>query len=486
MFFKNLIKTKKFKKTNFLFDDFKSFLHEDNKETKICYNFFAENGKLVNGFGFCDVSLPVEDGQETLRTIDMGSWTKCDLWFYPCFNKETGIRNDKVFCSTECGNLIYFDVFGYDLTTVFLEQNYSSLPSGISFAVDGVDKMLFSGGGKLTSFEVGNYATVEAVLPQFIDLNWAYDKLFGIVEGKRDEILFSDNLDPSLWTTDENKIVLKDELGSANKLMFFNGDLFVFRDFGITRISEFGVGKDIELFNVYSTKSKIYGKSVARTGDKIFFLARNGMYSFNGSKVQKVLPKLTKYLARFDNKNAVATFDGQNYILALRLNFFDDRSVGCEEFEDGFTNNAVIVYNVFDEAVNVVRGVDIRSLLKISTGGTEKVFATFFGEHKSKIAMIDLSASVFGKSLEKLWQSKDFDFGALDKVKNIRQIFASSENNSIVSLKTDLENQGFVVVGKTDTQKIRTFVKGQKISVQISATENANILPPKLVFEEEK
>lgn len=486
MFFKNLLKTKKYKKTNFLFDEFKSFLDEDNKQTEASYNFFIENGKLVNGLGFCDVTLPVEDGAEMVRTIDMGPWTKCDLWHFPYFDKETGTRNDKVFCSTECGNLVYFDILGYDLTTVFLEQNYSTNPTGIAFAADGVDKMLFSGGGKLTSFQAKEFASVEAVLPQFIDLKWAYDKLFGIVDGKRDEILFSENLDPSKWTTSENKIVLNDELGSANKLMFFNGDLFVFRDYGITRISEFGVAKDIELFNVYSTKSKIYGKSVSRCGDKILFLARNGVYSFNGSKVQKLLPKLAKYLARFDNKNAVSTFDGQNYLLALRLNFFDDRKVGCEDFEAGFTNNAVIVYNIFDGAVNVVRGVDIRCLLKVSSGAVEKVFATFYGEYKTKIAMLDLSSSVFGKSLEKLWQSKSFDFGALDKVKNVRQIFVSSENNSIIGLKTDLESQSFVVVGKTDYQKIRTFVKGEKFCAQILATEEAKILPPKLVFEEEK
>lgn len=486
MFFKNLLKTKKFKKTNFLFNAFENFLSEEKTQTNLCYNLFVEDGTLVNGFGFSNLVLPTSDGAELVRTINTGDYAKCDLWHFPCFDKATGVRQDKIFCSTECGNLVYFDIFALAKTAVFLETNYSSLPSAVSYTSGEVDKMLFSGSGKLTSFSVGSFSTTEAVLPQFVDLAWGYGRLFGVVEGKRDEIMFSDNLDPAVWTENENKIVFTDTFGSANKLIVFNDDLYVFRDYGITRISEFGVAKDIELFNLYSSKSKIYGKSVVRCGDKILFLARNGLYSFNGSKVQKILPKLTKYLARFDNKNAVGAFDGQNYLLALRLNFFDDKVVGCEEYEGGFTNNAILVYNIFEGTANLVRGVDVRSLLKVSTGCLDKVFATFYGEHKSKIAVLDLSGCVFDKALLKFWQSKNFDFGAIDKIKNVRQVFVHSNNNCITSLKTDSEAQSFVVVGKKEYQKIRTFTKGKQISVEISATESAKILPPKIVVEEEK
>ena len=486
MFFKNLLKTKKYKKTNFLFDDFKNFLADDNKQTNLCYNFFVEDNALVNGFGFQNVTLPIGEGAETVRTIEMGSLVKCDLWHFPCFDKETNIRQDKVFCSTECGNLIYFDIFALSRTAVLLETNFDVLPSGTTYTKDGVDKMLFSASGKLTSFQVGEFATTEASLPQFVDLVWAYDRLFGVVEGKRDEILFSAVLDPSMWTENEDKIVLNDNQGSANKLVYFNDDLYVFRDYGITRISEFGVAKDIELFNVYSSKSKIYGKSVVRCGSKILFLARNGLYSFNGSKVQKILPRLTKYLARFDNKNVCACFDGQNYLLALKLNFFDDKKIGCEDYQEGCTNNAVIVYNVFDESVNVVRGVDIRSILKVNSQDLEKVFVTFFGEHKTKLAMLDLSGKIFDKYLPMCWQSKKFDFGALDKIKNVREIFLRSNFDCITSIQTDVETESFVVVGKNDIQRIKTFVRGKEIAVEINAEQTSRILPPKLVVEEEK
>ena len=94
MFFKNLLKTKKYKKTNFLFDDFKNFLADDNKQTNLCYNFFVEDNALVNGLGFQNVTLPIGEGAETVRTIEMGSLVKCDLWHFPCFDKETNIRQD--------------------------------------------------------------------------------------------------------------------------------------------------------------------------------------------------------------------------------------------------------------------------------------------------------------------------------------------------------------------------------------------------------
>ncbi|MBR5226927.1 MAG: hypothetical protein IKV69_02500 [Clostridia bacterium] len=486
MFFKNLLKTKKYKKTNFLFDDYKNFLVDDNKETKLCYNFFVEDDALTSGLGFQNITLPIAEGSQTERTLDQVSKVKCDLWHFPCYDKATNTRQDKVFCSTECGNLLYFDIFALSRTPVILETNFDVLPSGVTYTKDDVDKMLFSASGKLTSFQVGEFASVEAILPQFVDLVWAYDRLFGVVEGKRDEILFSNILDPTMWTLDEEKIVLNDNQGSANKLVYFNDDLFVFRDYGITRISEFGVAKDIELFNVYSSKSKIYGKTVVHCGNKILFLARNGLYSFNGSKVQKILPMLTKYLGRFNNKNACGVFDGQNYLLACKLNFFDDKLIGCEDYEEGFTNNAVIVYNVFDESVNVVRGVDIRSMLKVNSQGVEKVFVTFFGEHKTKIAMLDCSGKIFDKSLPKCWQSKKFDFGALDKTKNVREIFVRAYSDCIVSVQTDIEVESYVVVGKNDVQRIKTFVRGKEIAVEVLAEDTSKILPLKLVVEEEK
>ena len=68
---------------------------------------------------------------------------------------------------------------------------------------------------------------------------------------------------------------------------------------------------------------------------------------------------------KFENANAVSASLGDNYYLSLRLDFNDENKILCEN--EGFVNNALIIVNTLDLTCEIVRGVDIKSLLPIKT-----------------------------------------------------------------------------------------------------------------------
>ncbi|MBO5310317.1 MAG: hypothetical protein J6A98_03880 [Clostridia bacterium] len=489
MFLKNILKTKKVAKKFHRFASYKSAIVGKNlkeNDTRVCYNFITKRGGLHTGYGFSNLVLPVEEGSATTREVFVGNAEKCELWHFHAYSSTNGTHIDKVFFTMVDGNLGYFDVFGYNQNAVSLETEFSSPPAGICFTADDEDAILFSTDTGLMRFALGKTSTQTAVLPRFVDLCSAHGRLFGVVSGRQNKILFSKILDPSLWTAEEDSILLDELQGPCNKLIYFEDEIFAFRDYGVTKISEYGIAREFVLYDVFATKSKIFGKTVVRCGEEVLFLASDGLYTFNGATAKQILPLLSGYLDGVTNENSVACFDGENYYLACRLNFNDTQTVGAEGYEGGFKNNALVVFNVQTENAHIMRGMDIRSLLAVNAGNVCKVFATFFGEHAAKIGLLDMSGAIFGQNLPKVWKSKMESFGTPEKIKNFKQVVFDAPKDCILTIKTDLEQQSFVVVGGDCLQQISTFMRGKKFRLEFFAEAQAEIYPAKVVYEEIK
>lgn len=483
MFFKNLLKTKKMVKKAYQFGGFKDQF-SGGSETLNCYNFKIKDNALGTGYGFSGVVLPVDENQSMVRDVFVGSDVKCDLWHYHAYNLATGKREDRVMWSSEDGGLGYFDVMGYSQVSTKLETNFQELPTGINYVLDGQDCMLFSTSGSLMKFAVGENASQATALPKLVDLCFAYEKLWGIASGKQNKILYSDNVDITTWAESERSIILNDDQGACNKLVFYEDDLYVFRDFGITKISEYGTSRQYEVFSKYSTKSQIYAKTVVRCGEKILFLTKDGICSFNGQNVDRIFVDFD-LVSGINNKNAVGAFDGKCYILACKI-LPSESAVGCEEYEGGYKNNALIFFNLETKEIDVMRGVDIRSIVYVACYGFTGLFATFYGEHSTKIGLLNQSGDLFGLQLPKVWESRALTFNSVGKTKNIRNVYILAYTDCILSVETDKEKQGFVVVGDDKLQEIKTFIKGGYVKVKILSNQGSKIYPPKIVFEEEK
>lgn len=196
-------------------------------------------------------------------------------------------------------------------------------------------------------------------------------------------------------------IDLNDDLGGARKVIDFNEFVFVFRDYGITKISNYK--DEITVNNIYETSTKIFANTVSVCGDVVIFLTADGVYSFNGTKVTKVDINITKILSSLEN--ATVTSLKNYYYLGLKLDFDDGKTVVCEE--DDCVNNAILVINVEDYSFQVVRGVDASHLEGVLAKDFEKVTANFnTGDNKGTVGQIVEESRNYDEILPKYWRKK--------------------------------------------------------------------------------
>ena len=492
MFYFDKLKTKKRKSDEVFYDAFYENSNVDKlpklsqkEHTRLCYNFCTQTGELITGYGFSDLVLPIDINDETTRTVWFSDVQRKNLWFFKSYNATSGKFSYKILCDNQNGNLEMLNVFspGIFTTEILLESPFQNSPTGICYTVNNEDYILFSGEEGLYKFTEGEVVKHNAVLPKFVDLCYGYENLFGIVEGKRSYVFYSLTLDPMQWTVDENVIELTDERGKCNSLIYFNDYLYVFRDYGITKISKYSTRGEFSVYNLFTSGNKIYGKTVVKCEDDVFFFTRDGLYKFNGSSTDKINLNINALFKNINNENAVACFSENQYILACKLNFNDEQKIGCENHEDGFVNNAIIFYDIHKNTFNILRGVDVHSLLALNQENVSTVLATFNKEYKNKIGMLNKNGEFFGNFLNAEWGSVKTDLGHLELIKNIKEIYIKSQEDCNIKIQTNLEEKEVKIKGKNKLQKIKTFVKGNEFCVKVCANNQSRISPFKLKIE---
>ena len=81
-----------------------------------------------------------------------------------------------------------------------------------------------------------------------------YERLFAVVGGERNRLAFSANLEPTDWTEDLSSggfIEMQDERGGLNRVISYNDYIYVFRDFGVARVSAYGDQTDFSVSQLF-------------------------------------------------------------------------------------------------------------------------------------------------------------------------------------------------------------------------------------------
>ena len=91
---------------------------------------------------------------------------------------------------------------------------------------------------------------------------------------------------------DSGRMQLPIEYGNCVALCALNDSVYVFFERGIVRLHASAAARDFKLESVAYTGGKIFGDSVGVFGDKIVYLAEDGVYVCEGLKVEKKYKKL--------------------------------------------------------------------------------------------------------------------------------------------------------------------------------------------------
>lgn len=446
------------------------------KTAKMSYNFDVKKGALTNGYGFKELSLPKVHSDGERQLIPPGEPIK-KMWIYRYFYDKYQEFDPELIFLTQSGQLYFCCIHDDAPYTMQIPHDtmFKSIPNAVNYNLNSTDTLL------LCSYEDGmwKYALNQGLekienAPAIISMCLHYERLFAVVGGEQNRLVFSANLDPTDWTQDLSSggfIDMQDERGRLTKVVSFNDYVYVFREYGVSRVSAYGDQTDFSVSHLFISSVKLYGETVTVCGNKILLLARDGIHSFDGYSTKRLQLGIDDLFKNVENDHACAVYFKNKFLLACRLDFGDDEKVGCEGYENGYTNNALLEIDLSTNEVSITRGVDIASMLVIDDKNIAKVAVCFNGEHSNKLGEITNDGVLFGSPLKKSWLSPKSNMGYPTKIKQIKECFIKTKTPCKIKVITDKQSKEFEVVGSEVSQRIKLNMAGEQIQVGFESQE---------------
>ena len=440
-----------------------------------CYNFSYSNGALTSGIGFKEIEIDYSKNIEDKNALTLPADVNFKkVWQFKHWDNNNLIRRDKLMVWASDNNVYYVTLYS---TNPQLEQTlmqFEEEPQNLNYKLNNIDyNICISTKDAMQIWDGSNNPYTYTTSPDirsFCALNAKFYATFG---GDRNVIRYTSNEDLTTWYValegDDKEIELKDNLGRINKVVSHLNYVYAFRDYGITKISR--SANSVNTSNLFCSGNVIYENTITICGNEIYFLCRDGIYKFDGSNVKKLDLKINKFLNGTHNKHAVACFHNNCYYVALKLNFNDDKNLGCESLD--YKNNALIKYSLENESLEILRGVDICSLCSIQFDRIEKVVACFNSEYSEFIGEIQNSGLIFNNSLNSSWQSPLSDLGYSENLKRVREFSINTKYECSVRVFSENEQQIVNVKPNENVVKYRVNVVGKKIGFEILAQGNS-------------
>lgn len=454
--------------------------------SKNTYNFNFKNGALKTGIGIGPLEVDVErDGGRYFKTLvtpdglDVIAVWSFDRYVEQLDSFETYII---IYCSDK--KLYYASLI--DGTTFFSTIDstltFESVPTAIKYKLDGYDCMIFSTPEDgMYVFTGTSYYKQTSDCPPITSMCLHYERLFATVNGEKISLWFSDDLDPTNWnisSVEAGFINMIDARGPLNKVVNFKDYVFVFREYGISKLTAYGDQAEFNVTHLFLGSTKIYEKTVCVCGDVILMLLKDGIYAFDGINTQKLTLNIENIIN--PTKNAVACYHNGKYYLACNITFPDDEVVGCES--ENFTNNALIELDYLNGTFNITRGIDITYIYSSQDVSFSKLFCCYKNDGASVLGFIDESGGVLDSPTIKFWRSPKNDFGYPNKDKILKEIYFNAKQETEVIVESEKEIKSFVVNPVNYLIKINANMIGKEFAIHFRVTtKEAYISNPQIV-----
>lgn len=448
----------------------------------MAYNFGLNNDVIIDGVGVKDLEFRYSDNfpnyyKKINRPSDNGFIIGC--WFFSAWTEGIGIHRPFLIVYTTKGNFYYNRLHIDSGELVQLSGlNFTEKPIVTQYKLNGVDTLLLvSKADGMYTWTYPNTSTKIENAPSISSMCIHNDRLFITTNGEKRSIMFSDNPDPTNFNLSLHEggiIDIVDEFGSCNKVVSFDGYVYIFRDFNIAKLTTYDDKNDFTISQLYVSNGRIYDKTVCICGNKILYLASDGIYQFNGNSATKLNLKIDKILSGVDNSYAVAGYSNGCYYLSCRLNFNDDRLVRNEDNNIWKFNNALIKVKVDTGEMSILRGYDIIDISVINDLlKSEVVVIARENTGGYSVGLLDDSGMYFDTPTSKLWQSGFSDLDKPEKVKVVKEISLETSQDITLRLISELGYKDFEIKGKTGYQTIKSYFKGKRIALDIMS-ENSN------------
>lgn len=495
MFYEKSLNLKKISYKRYNYSDFSNGMNSEVDEhllplryAKNTYNFDFNNGALKTGLGLAypHISFNYENLNDK-KTINYPEGLDVlGVWVYKQYNHNFKAYNNLLifYCSDKHMYINYL----YTASPLMFRlegMTFDKCPSVINYKVNGVDSVLISTPENgLYIWNSASPVTFVSSAPVMTSMCLHYERLFATGSLDRRSLWFSDDMNPANWNlslTEGGFIQMLDDKGTLNKVVSFDDYLYVFREYGISRVVAYANQTEFSVRHLYTSSNKIYKNTIAVCGDRIMFLATDGIYSFNGITTTKLSLGIENLINININNQAIGAYYDGCYYLACKMSFPDDEAIGCEEGE--YKNNVLLEVNLKTWTINILRGADIYNLQSISDEVENSLFACVKHEGLVKLAKVDKSGQIFSQPTKKVWRAPSVDFNAPTRKKLVKEISLITKSDITIEVGIDGKKKIISLKGKKHSQSVYPNVSGRFIDINfISEQAEAEISNPQVVI----
>jgi len=434
-----------------------------------CYNFDFNKRSLSTGLGIKELSIPYnETGTKSFVSSDTVHQIY-KFWQYTRYDKSTDSYVPLLIMYCDDDNLYYVRLKTDQVSFNAIGATFFGVPNGINYRTDDGDCFFACGEGKIVKYCGALPAVYDENVPRITSVALHAGRLFATVDGDQNVIWFSDDLNPTNWNVSKFEggyIELTGERGVCKKVIEANNQLYIIREYGISRISGWGLQDDFAVKNMYLTTGKLYYETARLCGQIIIMLCSDGLYYFDGGTMNKINLGIEEMFVGVDNSKACGVFLDGKYYLACKLNYPDSEQIGCES--STYSNNTLIELDINTFEINILRGADVIYMDGIKYNNYSKLGILLNCLHGNRLYELTHSGDINGVATRKYWCSPTTDMGYPNYKKSIKYLSVNSSSNATIIFYADGKKYCFDVKGDSVPSRIPINIICSKFSVAFS------------------
>ncbi|HEY8443800.1 MAG TPA: hypothetical protein VIL24_03270 [Clostridia bacterium] len=480
MIYLSRLKTPRVRKTILQFADFLGGARRDIDANILpikyafnAYNFDISDGALKDGLGIERLDKKHLNKQNDL-VYPEGKVLKA--WQYYRYDFDDQRRDDKLVVYMSDGYLYYVGLFDDSFIFEQIPNSYFvSPPNFLNYRLNSQDVLIAtSPEDEMLVFD-GTEAYRVPDAPKITSMSIHYERLFATSAGESNQIWFSKELDPINWDINLESagfIEMNDQRGALLEVMSFLDYVYVFREFGISRISAYADQTQFFVSHLFTSSGRIAKNTVALCGDRVIFLTSSGLYAFDGLQTHKILSEITDAILDIDSAHAV--FYNGKYYLACKFDFSDNKKIHCETGD--YVLNAVIEYDIIKKTYVIYRGIDALDFCPLKIGSKELLCLTVRGEQGAFLSALCEGARYYQENLKKVWQSPYSDLGLANYKKILKALYITSHSPCEIVVNADGREYKYSIVGSKGITKIAPKIRFEKISLSFECEHSPSYI----------
>ncbi len=335
----------------------------------------------------------------------------------------------------------------------------------VNYNFNGEDVLLVNSAGDGLFAINGDSSIYYSNAPQLASITVHNERVWGGSNSTRGEVWFSDDFDPSNWNASSSEggvIYFADGMGEVLKVVSIFNYIYIFREYGIMRLTAYGKQSDFLLKTMFTDTGYIYKDTIALADDKIIFYAEGGVFVFDGYNTTRICKELPEI---FNHKLLCGAYLDNKYYLACRL---DDA---------GIVNNSLIVYDLVKGSMCIVKDVYVKSLHSIKIHKGADVICTFALDRENIIGMMSKDGKILGESTHKKYVSPINNL-SIKEEKIIREIHVKTLYPITLSIVLDGNKTSYELQGKNEMQTIEVDKRGFMFGIEIESDSDKVLVSP--------